>query len=418
MGFEGDEALTAGILTTMSIQRFALMGAALSLALLHACGSDSGSDAAVDTDATAAGGRAPNDAALDASSSGAGSSGTGGLGGSNGVNGSGGASGSAGSSGATGSGALDGAASGGSGGTGGTPSVEGPIGWASVNAEGQDGTFGGRDGAAVDVSTLQELIDNVGTDTPRTLRITGEITATSRVDIGSNKTLLGATGAVLRGSFLIRDVQNVILQNLTIRGNDCNGSTTTCGNDDAVAIFGAHHVWLDHLDIADGSDGNLDITQGANYVTVSWSKFSYARTDRPHRFSNLIGAADNVAIDQDRLKVTHHHNWWADNVNQRMPRTRAGLIHVFNNLFTSAGNVYCTNAGVGATLLVENNVYRGVNNPQTLDPAGNMLATGNLYENTTGSQDSNDVGFTPPYPYTLDSTANLADSIMQAVGPQ
>jgi pectate lyase len=373
-----------------------------------ACGADSQSDG----DGGAGSGGGAGIVGLDTSAASGGQSGSGGVGGSGAASGVGG---SAGASGTTGSGGSAGAASGGS--AGASPS-SGPIGWASVNADGQDGTYGGRDGPVVEVTTLQELTLNVGSSNPRTLRVTGEIVSTSRLNIGSNKTIIGAPGAVLRGFFGIYGVQNVILQNLTIRGNDCDGSTTTCGTDDAIAVFDSHHVWLDHLDIADGSDGNLDITQGASYVTVSYCKFSYRRTDRPHRFSNLIGAADNVPMDQDRLKVTHHHNWWADNVNQRAPRTRAGQIHVFNNLFTSTGNSYCSQAGVGATLLVENNVYRRVNNPHLVDPAGNLLAVGNLYESTTGSRDSTGVGFTPPYPYTLDPTAGLADSIQQQVGPK
>jgi len=45
-----------------------------------------------------------------------------------------------------------------------------------------------------------------------------------------------------------------------------------------------------------------------------------------HRFSNLIGSGDNVLTDVGHLNVTWHHDWWAENVNQRMPRTRFGQI--------------------------------------------------------------------------------------------
>jgi pectate lyase len=99
-----------------------------------------------------------------------------------------------------------------------------------------------------------------------------------------------------------------------------------------------------------------------------------------------------------------------------MPRTRRGQIHVFNNLFTATGNSYCTNAGVEAKLLVENNAYIGVNRP--LDVAqGNMRAVGNLFQNTTGSSTASGTGFTPPYTYQLDATSGLEAAIRSGAGP-
>jgi len=292
-----------------------------------------------------------------------------------------------------------------------------PIGWAAVDADNQNGTFGGRGGPGIEVATLADLTRYAADALPRVVRITGNITLPGRLQIGSNKTIVGAPGATLQGSLEINNQVNVILQNLTIRGNDCFGSTTSCGSDDAMEVFHSHHVWLDHLHFTDGSDGNLDIRDGSSYVTVSWTKFSYSRSNRPHRFSNLIGADDNVPIDQGRLKVTFHHDWWADNVNQRMPRTRSGEIHVFNNLFTSSGNSYCTNAGVGASLLVESNIYRRVNTPHFMDSLGNLLARNNVYEETTGDQKQTGVAFTPPYAYTADPTDGLADTIAAQAGP-
>jgi pectate lyase len=183
----------------------------------------------------------------------------------------------------------------------------------------------------------------------------------------------------------------------------------------------------DHLDVADGSDGNLDVTQGSDFVTISWTRSSYspdARRDGmlsgAHRFSNLVGADDHVAEDQGHLNITFHHNWWAERVDQRAPRTRAGMIHVFNNLYTSAGNSYSANAGMQAKLLVENNVFIGVNSPHTVstDPLGaegngQLLSTGNAYEQTSGSRQSTGVGFTPPYAHTLDETSSLEAAIRE-----
>jgi pectate lyase len=138
-----------------------------------------------------------------------------------------------------------------------------------------------------------------------------------------------------------------------------------------------------------------------------------------HRFSNLVGSGDGVTSDRGKLRVTFHHNWWAQNVNQRMPRTRFGDIHVFNNLYTSSGNSYCTNSGIETNVLVENNAYIGVNNPLSPDANGDMLARGNLFQSTTGnSTQPMGTGFTPPYTYSLDATSNLRATIEAQAGPR
>jgi pectate lyase len=244
--------------------------------------------------------------------------------------------------------------------------------------------------------------------------------------ISSNKTVIGVCGATLRGGVRISNAVNVILRNIKVVGNNCSDAPQDCSaGADAVAITNnSHHVWVDHLDVSDGSDGNLDTNAGSDFVTISWTKFSYStmRTDpmagaSGHRFSNLIGSDDNVPGDVGKLNVTFHHNWWAQNVNQRMPRTRYGDIHVFNNLYTSSGNSYCTNAGIQTNVLVENNAYIGVNNPLSPDANGDMLARGNLFQSTTGTTTANGTGFTPPYTYTLDATANLRATIEAQVGP-
>src|SRR6185503_7659822 len=120
-------------------------------------------------------------------------------------------------------------------------------------------------------------------------------------------------------------------RNLKVVGRNCQDAPQDCSaGEDAISVNGgAQHLWFDHLDVSDGSDGNLDITQGSDFVTVSWSKFSYSsmRTDpmagtSGHRFSNLVGASDTDPSDVNHLNITWHHNWWAQNVNQRMPRTR------------------------------------------------------------------------------------------------
>jgi pectate lyase len=337
------------------------------------------------------------------------------AGGSGGASGSGGAiAGTGGGGGGSGGGSAGLGSTGG--GAGSAPTGDAPIGWASVNALGQDGTYGGRDGDTVEVTSIQQFVTAAAGPAPRLIRVRGHLVGD--VGVGSNKTVEGVDGAVLEGSMSIDSVQNVIVRNLTVKGKNCTDNAMCSDGDDAIGVRGSHHIWFDHLDVSDGSDGNLDITTGSDYVTVSWSKFWYSGTARDHRFSNLIGSDDNIDTDEGKLKVTWHHNWWADNADQRMPRSRYGLIHVFNNLYTPSNNSYCANAGFHATLLVENNVFRGINSPHTVSEDGDLLARGNDYDNVTGTQDETGTGFEPPYTYTADATSELTARIQQEAGPR
>jgi pectate lyase len=344
---------------------------------------------------------------------GAGGAGAGGAAGKGGA----GAGGTAGSSGTAGAGGATGCMT--------PPPPSTLVGWASVNMMNQNGTTGGGNATPVVVTSTNDFNTQAAGSTARVIHVSGNLSGT--FTIGSNKTVIGVCGATLRGAVRISNAVNVILRNIRVIGNNCSDSPSDCsGGADAVAITNnSHHVWVDHLDVSDGSDGNLDTNAGSDFVTISWTKFSYSsmRTDplagaSGHRFSNLVGSGDNVPGDVGKLNVTFHHNWWAQNVNQRMPRTRYGDIHVFNNLYTSSGNSYCTNAGIQTNVLVENNVYVGVNNPLSPDANGDMLARGNLFQSTSGTTTANGMGFTPPYAYTLDATASLRATIEAQAGPR
>lgn len=303
-------------------------------------------------------------------------------------------------------------------------------GWASVNAEGVNGTTGGGDAAPQKATTLEELQKLVGGDTPRVIVISGTISSgVNPISIGSNKTIIGEDKyATIRGGFTIDNQSNVIIRNLNLQGY-----WPIFGPTDTIAARGSHHLWFDHLNIWDASDGLLDLTQGTNYVTVSWSKFFYTDPDNPHRLASLNGGgAEHEDTDTGNNKVTYHHNWFANYVDQRMPRVLFGQAHVYNNYYTAKGNSYAIGAGVFASVLVENNYFKDVNNPhQFMYPdrrPAYITAEGNIYDNTKGSKDTgaatpsgyeNVAPFTePPYDYTLDETEDVPDLVTRFAGPQ
>jgi pectate lyase len=299
-----------------------------------------------------------------------------------------------------------------------------PVGWASVDALEQNGTSGGGDAAPTVVSTIEELTAAAGGTTPARIQVVASMTGSLR--IGSNKTIEGTPGAVFTGHLGFNRSINVIVRDLVIVGFNCTDITApeTCENgEDAVTIGrNSHHIWVDHCDISDGSDGNLDVVDAADYVTVSFTKFWYRGRPGGHQFSNLISSSDSATGDIGHLKVTFHHDWWAVNVTERMPRVRYGQIHLFNNLYNSSGDLYCVGVGWNANVLLESNGFEQVSTPvdtiRFRNNASVAISYGNLYQNAFPAADLGTDGFTPPYEYTIEPAANVHATVSKNAGPR
>jgi pectate lyase len=215
------------------------------------------------------------------------------------------------------------------------------------------------------------------------------------LNIGSNTTIIGLPGArVVGANLMIQKVDNVIVRNLTVQdAHDCfpvwdptDGSTGNWNSAyDTLSVIGATHVWVDHCDFSDGSnpdstqpqylgrpyqvhDGLLDITKGADLVTVSGNYL------HDHDKSMLIGSTDSPTYDVGKLRVTLHDNRFA-NLGQRGPRVRFGQVDIYNNLyevpqatgpFAADGYSYSWGVGHLSAIYAENNAFLL---GSTVDPA-------------------------------------------------
>jgi pectate lyase len=201
------------------------------------------------------------------------------------------------------------------------------------------------------------------------------------INVGSNTTLVGLGGSEITGvNLVLNRVDNVILRNLRFEdANDCfpawDPTDGALGNwnslYDLVTLTGATHVWVDHSSFSDGNntddsqpryfdrphqthDGALDIIRASDLVTVSYNNFF------DHDKTMLIGSTNTVGADVGRLRVTLHHNRFA-NVGQRAPRVRFGQVDVYNNYFYATDEEpyqYSWGVGVFASMYVENNFVR------------------------------------------------------------
>ena len=223
------------------------------------------------------------------------------------------------------------------------------------------------------------------------------------VVVGNNVTIYGYQGAVIAqpssGSAMkLSGSKNVIIRNLVFKGAGAHDDD----DEDCLQVnHESKNVWIDHVDIYDGHDGNLDITNASDYITISWAKFSYTSASTGHQFSNLIGNDKKKTTDRGHLNVTIHHSWWADGVKERMPRVRYGKVHVANNLFDSKDASHCVRAAIEADIRIEKNVFIGVKKDLDLyTDEGSITAAqmiDNYEENVKTKQAGTGTAFTPGY---------------------
>ena len=272
------------------------------------------------------------------------------------------------------------------------------------------------------------------------IHVSGKL-AQGTVTIGSNKTIVGCSGSTptLSGHVELKGSSNVILRNVNIVGFNCappdvdtaTGGQCQNGQDAVTVEKESHNIWFDHDAISDGSDGNLDIVHGSDFITVSYTKFFYSskRSDPHdtgavgHRFSNLIGGSDsNGSEDTGHLNVTWHHDWWGQFVVERAPRIRFGKNHLFNNLYTNTGNDYCVGMGVSANIRDENNAFEGVKTPfdiTSFDNSASILQSiGNAFQGTSGNTGGKGTAFTPSYKYTLEAASAVQADVQANAGPK
>lgn len=198
------------------------------------------------------------------------------------------------------------------------------------------------------------------------------------VHVPSNTSIIGMDNAKLKGVNLVLDSDNVIIRNIQFESPydyfpswDPNDGPEGNWNSqyDSISIKGGTHIWIDHSSFQDGPetvekyfgrkyehrDGLVDITNEADYITISYSTFAN------HNKTMLIGSSDSKISDEGKLHVTLHHNYF-HNVVQRLPRVRFGQVHVYNNYFasdtTNGEYAYAYALGVGkkSQIYAENNV--------------------------------------------------------------
>lgn len=118
-------------------------------------------------------------------------------------------------------------------------------------------TTGGEGGSTITVNNIKDLTTAISDNKPRVILVDGSFNLTSRLKLGSNKSLIGigATASFNNSGLTIASVSNIIIRNFKI--------SHVYGND-AITIQNSTRVWIDH------NEFSSDITHGPDqYVSLT-----------------------------------------------------------------------------------------------------------------------------------------------------
>jgi pectate lyase len=168
-------------------------------------------------------------------------------------------------------------------------------------------------------------------------QVSGTINLKSRISIsGSNITVAGQTapgdGICLRGQQLVIDGNNIIVRFLRVRPGDEAGR-----EHDALTIWGADRVMVDHCSLSWSTDSVNDVVRDSTNITVQWCIISEPLNTSVHsKGSHGYGTGWGSGPDGGN---TFHHNLLA-HCNSRSPRLgseKSALLDVRCNVIYNMG---------------------------------------------------------------------------------
>lgn len=189
---------------------------------------------------------------------------------------------------------------------------------------------------ALTTETLQPQVIIVTQDIEFHKSITSTLSNLTLLALPGVKLINNATDSKNSGLLRFEGGRNIILRNIVFQESGVHNDE---GGDD-LTVAGVYHMWVDHCDFIDGMDGNFDICQGADSITVTWCRFRYSDFADADRRSNLIGSNnDDIPLD-GIYNITYGFCWWDEGCKSRMPRCRNSELHLLNNYWNSSVSSY------------------------------------------------------------------------------
>ncbi|WP_116108915.1 RICIN domain-containing protein [Lewinella sp. IMCC34191] len=308
--------------------------------------------------------------------------------------------------------------------------VDTPFGWATSGGS----VTGGGNAAPVTVTSNSAFRSAVSGSSPKVVYVSGTIDlgVANMANIGSNTTLvgLGNNATLLHGGIKLSGVSNVIIRNLFLKdardpnwqcetptegGQPSNCTSSNAEYDLLVIQSRSSRIWIDHCSFENHQtnelayDGQLDIKNGSDYITVSYCVFSNSRK------TNLIGSSNS---DTGNYRITWAYNWW-NGTRSRNPMIRHGRVHMLNNYFSNIGD-YAIGVRINSRIYAERNYFLNVRRPSTQgDASGQIQNVGNAFVNSNPNSfdgQVSSVGWTPPYSYTALSAGQVPSHVQANAG--
>ncbi|POS70336.1 pectate lyase 2 [Diaporthe helianthi] len=285
------------------------------------------------------------------------------------------------------------------------------VGYATLNG----GTTGGAGGATTTVSTLPQLSAAAIAEGARVIVVQGAISGAAKVQVTSDKTIVGKAGSSLTGIGLtINGQKNVIVRNMKI-------SRVPAAYGDGVTIQLSTNVWVDHCDFSgddtagkDTYDGLVDLSHAADFVTISNTYF------HNHSKGTLVGHSDkNGAEDKGHLRVTYANNHFYK-VYSRGPLLRFGTAHIFNNYYNEQSTGI--NTRMGAQALVQSTVFENSGKKMVFTESSDQDGYAIVIDVLFGGESANSApqgtlsASSPPYTYSLLGSENVKAAVTKEAG--
>ena len=262
------------------------------------------------------------------------------------------------------------------------------------------GTIGGLFGPVIEVTTAEELINELKSDGPKTIVLNGNIDMKTHMHtrIRDYKTLVGSfQNHTLYDPYFRTNNEygtegdepsdNIIIRNIEFEARSEIGRIM-------INIWSSRQIWIDHINfkcsltydrMGNGQDevgkfiwlntpyetymDKKDRLRSIDYITISYCKFA-------NRYWTVAYGTQNDEITRDRTTLLY--NWWYQNV-RRCPQLGNGILHVYNNYYEAFGvddNNRDTSGiigGDGSEIVSQNNMFNGYTKGQALMMGGDSI---------------------------------------------